>query len=48
VEVSFGEPGMVHRVQISFGAAGDLWGTLSGGTPRSTVTGLAAGASCGE
>ena len=48
VEVSFGEPGMIHRIRVSFGAAGDLWGTLSGGTPRSTVTGLAAGATCGE
>ena len=47
-EVSFGEPGMVHRVRVSFGAAGDLWGALTGGTPRSTVTGLAAGAICGE
>jgi hypothetical protein len=47
-EVSFGEPGMIHRVRVSFGAAGDLWGALSGGTPRSTVTGLAAGAICGE
>ena len=47
-EVSFGEPGMIHRVRIGFGAAGDLWGSLSGGTPRSTVTGLAAGAICGE
>jgi hypothetical protein len=47
VKVTFGEPGMIHRVRISFGA-GDLWGALSGGTPRSTVTGLAAGAICGE
>ena len=47
-KVSFGEPGMVHRVRVSFGNAGDLWGSLSGGTPRSTVTGLAAGAICGE
>jgi hypothetical protein len=47
-KVSFGEPGMVHRVRVSFGAAGDLWGSLSGGTPRSTVTGLTAGAICGE
>ena len=47
-KVTFGEPGMVHRVRVSFGAAGDLWGGLSGGTPRSTVTGLAAGAICGE
>jgi hypothetical protein len=48
VEVSFGEPGMIHRVRVSFGAAGDLWGTMSGGTSRSTVTGLGAGAICGE
>jgi hypothetical protein len=47
VEVTFGEPGMIHRVRVSFGA-GDLWGSLSGGTPRSTVTALAAGAICGE
>jgi hypothetical protein len=47
-KVTFGEPGMVHRVRVSFGTAGDLWGSLSGGTPRSTVTGLAAGAICGE
>jgi hypothetical protein len=48
VEVSFGEPGMVHRVRVGFGAAGDLWGSLSGGTASSTVTGLGAGAICGE
>jgi hypothetical protein len=48
VEVSSGEPGMVHRIRVGFGAGGDLSGTLSGGTPRSTVTGLEAGASCGE
>jgi hypothetical protein len=47
VEVTFGEPGVIHRVRVGFGA-GDLWGSLSGGTPRSTVTGLAAGAICGE
>jgi hypothetical protein len=47
VKVTFGEPGMIHRVRVSFGA-GDLWGALSGGAPRSTVTGLAAGALCGE
>jgi hypothetical protein len=47
VKVTFGEPGMIHRVRISFGA-GDLWGALSGGTSRSIVTGLAAGAICGE
>jgi hypothetical protein len=48
VEVSSGEPGMVHRVRIGFGAAGDLWGALSGATSRSTITGLAAGTICGE
>ena len=48
VEVSFGEPGMVHRIRVSFGAAGDLWGSLSGGAARATVTGLQAGAICGE
>jgi hypothetical protein len=46
--VSAGEPGMVHRARVGFGAAGDLWGSLSGGTASSTVTGLAAGATCGE
>jgi hypothetical protein len=48
VEVSFGEPGLVHRVRVGFGAAGDLWGSLSGGTANATVTGLGAGAICGE
>jgi hypothetical protein len=46
--VTFGEPGMVHRVRVSFGPAGDLWASLSGGSPRSTITGLSAGAICGE
>jgi hypothetical protein len=48
LKVSFGEPGMIHRVRVGFGAAGDLWGSLSGGTPRATVTVLDAGAVCGE
>ena len=48
VQVTKGEPGMVYRFRVSFGATGDLFGTLSGGTPNSTVTSLAAGASCGE
>jgi hypothetical protein len=48
VQVSSGESGTDHRIRVSFGAAGDLWGSLSGGTSRSTVTGLAAGAICGE
>jgi hypothetical protein len=48
VQISQGEPGMVYRFRVGFGATGDLFGTLSGGTPNSTVTGLAAGASCGE
>jgi hypothetical protein len=48
VAVSFGEPGMVHRARVDLGAAGDLWGTLTGGAASSTLTGLAAGAICGE
>jgi hypothetical protein len=48
VAVTFGEPGMIHHLRIGFGAAGDLWGALSGGSSRSTVTFLAAGARCGE
>ena len=48
VEISSGEPGMVSRIRISFGAPGELWGSLSGGTARATVTGLEAGAICGE
>jgi hypothetical protein len=48
VEVSFGEPGMVYRIRVGFGAAGELWGSLSGSTASATVTGLEAGALCGE
>jgi hypothetical protein len=48
VRTSYGEPGLVHRFQVSFGAAGELSGSLSGGTPAATVTFLAAGALCGE
>jgi hypothetical protein len=48
VEVSSGEPGMVHRIRVGFGTAGDLWGSLSGGTANATVTGLLAGSICGE
>jgi hypothetical protein len=46
--VTHGEPGMVYRFQVSFGAAGDLSGTLSGGRPGATVTAIKAGAVCGE
>jgi hypothetical protein len=48
LQVSVGEPGMVYRFRVGFGAAGDLSGSLSGGTPGATVTTLAAGAACGE
>ena len=48
VEVSSGEPGMVDRIRVGFGAAGELWGSLSGSTASATVTGLQAGAVCGE
>jgi hypothetical protein len=48
VRVSYGEPGLVHRFQASFGAAGELFGSLNGRTPDATVTFLAAGALCGE
>jgi hypothetical protein len=48
VLVTHGEPGMVYRFQVSFGAAGDLSGSLSGGRPGATVTGITAGAVCGE
>jgi hypothetical protein len=46
--VTYGEPGMVYRFQVSFGAAGDLSGSLSGGRPGATVTAITAGAVCGE
>jgi hypothetical protein len=48
LRMSYGEPGMVHRFRVRFGAGGELFGSLSGGTPTATVTGLAAGAVCGE
>jgi len=48
LQVSVGEPGMVYRFRVGFGAAGELSGSLSGGTPRATITFLAAGALCGE
>jgi hypothetical protein len=48
VSVSTGEPGAVHRFQVSFGAAGALSGSLSGTTPGATITGIQAGAICGE
>lgn len=43
-----GEPGMVYRFRVGFGAAGKLSGSLSGGTPGATITTLAAGTACGE
>jgi hypothetical protein len=48
LQVSFGEPGMVYRFRVGFGAAGEVSGSLSGGTPGATVTLLVAGAACGE
>jgi hypothetical protein len=48
VTVRVGEPGMVYRFSVSFGATGELSGSLSGGTPGATVTGIDAGAVCGE
>jgi hypothetical protein len=48
VRVSSGTPGNGYRFTVGQGAAGELSGSLSGGTPRATVAGLAAGAVCGE
>ena len=48
VRISVGEPGMIHRFTVSRGATVELSGSLTGGTPGSTVTHLAAGAVCGE
>jgi hypothetical protein len=48
VSTSSGEPGLVHRFQVRFGAAGELSGSLSGATPSATITTLAAGAVCGD
>ena len=48
LSTSFGSPGNIHRFRVRLGAAGELSGSLSGGTPAATITGLAAGAVCGE
>ena len=48
LQASFGEPAMVYQFRVDFGAAGELSGSLSGGTPGATITFLAAGALCGE
>jgi hypothetical protein len=48
VSTSYGEPGLVHRFRVRFGATGELSGSLSDGTPAATITGLSAGAVCGE
>jgi hypothetical protein len=48
VRISFGAPGNIYRFRIGQGAAGELSGSLSGGTPAATVTVLHAGAVCGE
>jgi len=48
LQVTMGEPGMVYRFRVDFGAAGELSGSLSGGAPSATITFLAAGALCGE
>jgi hypothetical protein len=48
VSTSFGPPGPIHRFRVRFGTTGELSGSLSGGTPAATITGLAAGAVCGE
>ena len=48
VSTSFGTPGLVHRFRVRFGTTGELSGSLSGGTSAATITGLAAGAVCGE
>jgi hypothetical protein len=39
---------MTYRFRIGFDAAGDLFGSLSGGTAGATVTSLEAGATCAE
>jgi hypothetical protein len=43
-----GAPGNGYRFTVGQGAAGELSGSLSGGTPREIVTRLVAGAVCGE
>jgi hypothetical protein len=48
LQVSSGEPATGYQFRVGFGAAGELSGSLSGGTSRATVTFLAAGARCGE
>jgi hypothetical protein len=48
LRITFGEPGMIHHFTVRRGATVELSGSLTGGTPGSTVTGLAAGAVCGE
>ena len=48
VTVSSGTPGNVHRFRVRLGAAGELYGSLSGSGSATTVTGIAAGAGCGE
>jgi hypothetical protein len=48
VRISSGLPGPVHRFRVRFATGGELSGSLSGATPTATITGLAAGAICGE
>jgi hypothetical protein len=48
LRVSYGEPAMAYQFRVDLGAAGELSGSLSGGTPSATITFLAAGAPCGE
>jgi hypothetical protein len=48
LQVGVGEPGMVYWFRVGFGAAGEMFGSLSGGTLSATVTFLAGGAVCGE
>jgi hypothetical protein len=48
LQITLGEPGMVYWFRVGFGAAGELFGSLSGGTPGATVAFLAGGAVCGE
>jgi hypothetical protein len=47
VSTSSGLPGPTHRFRIRLDG-GEVSGSLSGGTPAATITGLAAGAICGE
>jgi hypothetical protein len=48
LRITSGTPGNTYRFGIGQGAAGELSGSLSGGTPGATVTGLTAGAICRE